>query len=88
MESGQNSFKHFDFLANDHLPQVSRQSRLLADEGDNEMIQGAVWNSSDICLTAVENPGKPQLGDRQMKSVWLANASNGVPYLQIRSVGS
>ena len=32
---------------------------------DNEMIQGAVQNSPGIYLTAEENPGKPQSGDRR-----------------------
>ena len=33
------------------------------DKGDNEMIPRAVHRSPGICLTAEENPGKPQLGD-------------------------
>ena len=37
------------------------------DKGDNEMILGAVYRSPGICLTAEENPRKPQLGERQMK---------------------
>ena len=36
------------------------------DKGDDEMILGAVHRSPGICLTAEENPGKPQLGDRLM----------------------
>ena len=36
---------------------------------DNEMILGAVDRSPGICLTAEENPGKPQLGDRLMKEL-------------------
>ena len=40
------------------------------DKGDNEkMILGAVHRSPDICLTAEENPRKPQLGDRLMKKL-------------------
>ena len=35
------------------------------DKGDNEMILGAVHRSPDICLTAEENPGKPQQGECQ-----------------------
>ena len=31
---------------------------------------------------------KPELGDRLMKAVRLIIASNGVPYLQMTSVGS
>ena len=57
-------------------------------KGDNEMSLGAVLRSSGICLTAKENPRKPQLGDRLMKAVRPVIALNGVPYLQMRSVGS
>ena len=35
-------------------------------KGDNEMILGAVHISPGVCLTAEENVGKPQLGDRLM----------------------
>ena len=34
------------------------------DKDDNEMIPGTVHRSPGICLTAEENPGKPELGDR------------------------
>ena len=44
---------------------MSRQSRRSDnDKGVNEMIPGAVHRSLDIYLTAEENPGKLQLGDR------------------------
>jgi hypothetical protein len=39
------------------------------DNGDNEIIPGVVHRSPGICLTAEENPRKPQLGDRQMKGL-------------------
>ena len=56
------------FLANAHLLRVLRQSGLPAnDKGDNEMILGAVHRCPGICLTAEENPRKPQLGDRLME---------------------
>ena len=43
---------------------MSRQSRLSDnDKGDNEIIPGTVRTSSGICLTAEENPGKPQVED-------------------------
>ena len=35
------------------------------DKGDDEMILGAVHRSPGICLTAKENPRKPQLGDQR-----------------------
>jgi hypothetical protein len=45
-----------EILANGHLPQVSHQSCLSAnDEGDNKMVPGAVHRSPGICLTAEEN---------------------------------
>ena len=52
------------FLAKAHVPRVPRQSRLSANKGDDEMIPGFVHISPGICLTAEENPEKPQLGDR------------------------
>ena len=39
------------------------------DKGDNEMIRGAMHRSPGICLTADENLGKRQLGDRLMKGL-------------------
>ena len=40
----------------DHFPRVPRQSRLSAnDNGDNEMISGAVHRSPSIYRTAEEN---------------------------------
>jgi hypothetical protein len=50
------------FLANDHLPRMSRMSA--NDKGDNEMTLGAVYRSPGIYLTDEENPRTPQLGDR------------------------
>ena len=50
------------------------------------MITGAVHRPPDIYLTA-ENPGNPQLGDRRRR-LRLVIASNGIPSLQMRSVGS
>jgi hypothetical protein len=39
------------------------------DKDDNEMFPGAVHRSPGICLTADENPGKPQLGDSLTKGL-------------------
>ena len=47
---------------------VASVTSVANDKGDNEMVPGAV-NRSGICLTAEENPGKPQLGDRLMKEL-------------------
>ena len=45
-------------------PQCSVSHVGLNDKADNETILGAVHRSPGICLTAEENPRKPQLGDR------------------------
>ena len=44
------------------------------DKGDNEMILGAVHRSPSICLTAEENPRKPQLKDRLMKALCVQSS--------------
>ena len=49
------------------------------------MIPGAVHRSLGIYLSAEENSRKPQLGTCHMKAVGQVFASNGVPYLQMRS---
>ena len=48
-------------------PNVASVTSVANDKGGNEMILGAVHRSPGICLTAKENPRKPQLGDRLMK---------------------
>ena len=45
-------------------PSVASSTSVVNDKGDNEMILRAVHRSPGICLTAEENPLKPQLGDR------------------------
>ena len=50
-------------------PNVTSVTSVANDKGGNEMIPGAVHRSCGICLTAKENPGKPQLGDRLMKGL-------------------
>ena len=53
------------FLINCHLLQVSRESRLSAnDKGDNEMKLVAVDRYPGIYLTDEENPRKHQIEDR------------------------
>ena len=44
-------------------PSVESVTSVANDKGDNKMILGAVHSSPGICLTAEENPRKPQLGD-------------------------
>ena len=55
-------------------PNVASLMSVVNDKGDNEMILGAVHRSPGICLTAEENPRKPQLGDCPMKG--LCNQSS------------
>ena len=43
-----------------------------------------MYEYPDICLMAEENPGKPQL----IRDVRSVISSNGIPYLQMTSVGS
>ena len=42
-------------------PSVASVTSFTNDKDDNEMILGAVHRSPGICLTAEENPRKPQL---------------------------
>ena len=66
------------FLANGHLPRVSRQTHLSAkDKGDNEMIPGSVQRSLGVYLTTRENPGKPQIGDGRRR-LFNQSCLNGV----------
>ena len=44
-------------------PSVASVTSVANDKDDDEMIQGAVHRSPDICLTTEEYPGKLQLGD-------------------------
>ena len=50
-------------------PSVASVTLVANDMGENEMIPGAVHRSPGICLTAEENFGKSQLGDRAMKKL-------------------
>ena len=50
-------------------PSVASVTSVANENGDNEMILGAVHRFPGICLTAEENPRKPQLGDRTMKGL-------------------
>ena len=48
-------------------PSVASVMSVTNDKDDNEKMLGAVHRSPGICLTAEENPRKPQLGVRLMK---------------------
>ena len=48
-------------------PSVASVTSVVNDKCDYEIILGAVHRSPGICLTAEENPRKPQPGDRLMK---------------------
>jgi hypothetical protein len=50
-------------------PSVASVTLVVNNKGDDEMILGAVHKSPGICLTAVENHRKPQLGDSLMKGL-------------------
>ena len=50
-------------------PLASSVASVAIDKDDNEMIPGAVLRSPGISLTAEENSGKPQLGDRLIKGL-------------------
>ena len=51
-------------------PSVASVTSVANDKGDNvKMILEVVHRSPGICLTAEENPRKPQLGDRLMKGL-------------------
>ena len=74
----------FPVLVKGNLPQILCQSRLSANNiGDNEMNPRAVDRSPGIYLMVEENP---RLG-KHLKAVRTVIASNGVPYLQMRSIG-
>ena len=50
-------------------PSVMSVMSVADDKGDDEMIPGDVHRFPGICLTAEDNPGKPQLGDCLMKGL-------------------
>ena len=52
------------------------------------MVPGTAHRSPGIYLMTEKNPGKPQLGDRLIKSIRSVIASNELPYLQMTLVGS
>ena len=56
------------------------------DKDDNEMILGAVHRSPGICLTAEENPRKPQLGDRLTKGLCDQSSPPFLPNEEARHV--
>ena len=77
------------FLAKGYFPRVSRQSRRsLMLRVIMKWSLGAVYRSPGICLTAEENPQKT-LAKRPSDegAVRPVIASNGVPFLQMWSVG-
>ena len=74
----------FGFLANDHLPRVSRHSRLFDDNQDGNEVKRGVYRS-DIYYMAEEYPRNPHLGNSQ-KAERPVIASNGIPYLQVTLV--
>ena len=73
------------FLAKGHLPRVSSQS--VNDKGDNEKIPGVVHRYPGSFLTAEENPGEPQLGDRRSRLWDQSSPKMGSLTSKMRSVG-
>ena len=57
------------------VPSVASVTSVANDKGDKEMILRAVRRSPGICLTAEEDPRKPQLGDRLMKGLCYQSLS-------------
>jgi hypothetical protein len=76
------------FLANSHMPRVSRQSRLLLIIRVIFRAYRRLHRYPGIYLMVHENSGKPRLRNRLMKVVRPVFATNGIPYLQMRSVES
>ena len=78
----------FAFLANDHLPEchVILVGQLMIRVIMN--IPGTVHKSSDIYLISEENPQTSARRPTILKAVRSFIASDGIPYLQMRSVGS
>ena len=71
-------------------PSVASVMSLANDKDDNGMILGAVNRSPGICLIAEVKPQLETSASRLSDegAVRPVIASNGVPFLQMRSVGS
>ena len=70
-------------------PSVESVMSVANDKSDNEMILGAVHRSPGICLTSEEkNQKNSARRPSDEGAVRRVIASNGLPFLQIRSVGS
>ena len=72
-------------------PSVASVKSVTNDKGGNPMILRAVHRSPGICLTAEQNPRKPQLGSRRPSNEGAVRpviVSNGVLFIQMRSIGS
>ena len=61
-------------------PSVAWATSVANDKGGNEMILGAVHRFPGICLTAEENPRKPQLGDRVTKGCATSHRLKWAPF--------
>ena len=76
-------------LGNGHLPRVQRQSRLSAsDKGENDIIQRTLVQISWHLTYSRGTLRKTSARGPSMRAVRSVIASNGVPYLQLMSVGS
>ena len=72
-----------------HRPLAPCVTSVTNDKGDNEMIPGAVHSSPSICLTAEKKNRKSSARRTSEEgAVRPFVASNGVPLLQMRPIGS
>ena len=70
-------------------PSVASVTLVANDQDDNEMILGPVHRSPGICFTAEEKPHKTSARKPSDEgAVQPVIASNGIPFLQMRSVGA
>ena len=67
-------------------PSVTSVTSVANDKGNKEMILGTVHRSPGICLTAEENPRKPQIGDSLIKGR-CDQSSPQMGYLFLNEVG-
>ena len=67
------------------VPSVASVTSVAINNGDNEIIPEAVHRSPGTCLNAEENSARRQSDKGAVRPII---ASNGVHFLQMRSVGS
>ena len=73
-------------LCNFHLSCLKFNTKISIHKTNDKSDHG-VKPGAGICLTVEENPRKPQIGDHLLRVVLPVIASNGVPCLQMKSLG-